>query len=79
MDLINTINHYWAIITAVFFGFAWLIRLEAKVLNIENKMSNHADANKEMWIKFDSMQLQMTSLLQAVSRIEGHLDEKRFK
>jgi hypothetical protein len=67
MDALEFLNKYWIPIAAVFVGFGWLIRLEAKVLQQDTITK---DAAKNMAL----MQAHVTTILQAVSRIQGMLE-----
>lgn len=77
MDLLKWVNEYWYMILSGGAGLWWLLSLEFRIKNVKNDFDGHVKATDQMWAKIDSMQLQMTSLLQGVSRIEGRLDETR--
>lgn len=65
--------------TGVFF-VAWFIRLESKVNYLEKDHQRHTELQLQkdtaLWAKVDTLQTSLNSLLQAVSRIEGKLENK---
>jgi hypothetical protein len=63
------VNEYWSLILAGICFLVWFIRLEAKVLNLENNRSEH-------WEKIDRMQTKLNEIAEALARLEGWLDNK---
>jgi hypothetical protein len=58
---------------------AWMVRLEAKILSIEKDQKRKDTSDEKIWAKIDSLQNNMTGVLQSLSRIEGKLDVPQQK
>lgn len=71
MDVLQFLNNYWMMVLSIVGVIGWFVRLEVKV-------SAHAESNDKLWLKMDSLQQQNTNILQAVSRVEGRLEGRRF-
>lgn len=56
-----------AIIFVAVAGLIWGVRLEAKVLYLEDSMKNQ-------WTKFDDMKLKIDKIAESLARLEGRLD-----
>ena len=56
-----------AIILVAVAGLIWGVRLEAKVLYLEDSMKNQ-------WTKFDDMKLKIDKIAESLARLEGRLD-----
>ena len=74
MDVLKFLNTYWLIIGSIFCGFAWLIRLESKILNLENNISKNHDSYKELWLKINDIQISLNAIATSLARLEGRLE-----
>ena len=59
---------FWPVIGTSFAFVVWLIRLEAKVLNLESDGRNK-------WEKLDRMQNKLDEIAESLARLEGRLDK----
>ncbi len=61
-------------------SFAWLIRLEAKVIYLEKDHDEHkANGDKkitDMWLKIESILSTLNQVAQGVARLEGQITKK---
>ena len=75
--------HFWPLIIACLISFAWLIRLEAKVLYMEKELRDERlslTANfSKLWDKFDDLQIMQGRANVSLARIEGRLDNSNDK
>lgn len=75
-------NVYYILSLGVLFlaGFAWLIRLEAKVLYQERAFDEYRDQqrgkNEQIWTKLESVDQKASEIKTSVARIEGQLNNK---
>ncbi len=71
---------YWPVGVALVTMVAWFIRLESKVLYLEKDHHEHKRAYSEretqMWAKIDGLQVGITTVLQALAKIEGKLETR---
>lgn len=63
------ISNLWPVFLSFGFGLIWLIRLEAKVLQLETE---HNAVNN----KLDSMQNKLIEIGESLARLEGKLEGK---
>lgn len=60
---------------------AWFIRLESKVQYLEKDYNRHQEDQEEkhktIWVKVDTVQTAINSLLMAIGRVEGKLELKK--
>lgn len=82
-EKIQIISDLWPIVLAFLLGLIWLVRLEAKFLNLKSNYDNYVvtekDKDKVMWDKFESIQTSLNTLLQSVARLEGKMDNSIHK
>ncbi len=64
-----TLGDIWPVVVSFLFSYAWLIRLEAKVLNME-KQNNKTDK------LLDQMKEKLDSISESLARLEGKLEYK---
>jgi hypothetical protein len=83
IEKIQIISDLWPIVLAFLLGLIWLVRLEAKFLNLKSNYDNYVvtekDKDKVMWDKFESIQTSLNTLLQSVARLEGKMDNSIHK
>ena len=77
----ETLFKAWPMIFALICCVIWNIRLESKVLYLEKDYEKHqnsiAEKDKALWIKFDSLQATVTTVLQMLTRLETKIEMKR--
>ena len=84
ITLVDLIEKLWPMIAGIFAQFAWIIRLEAKVMYLEKEFKSHKQETNEkhekhyeaLWAKLNTMEANITALLSAVSKLEGKLENK---
>jgi hypothetical protein len=63
----NSVTAFWPVLGSVLFFVVWLVRLEAKVLSLENDKTS-------MNVKLDALQVTLTSIATSLARLEGRLE-----
>jgi len=81
ITMVQIIADLWPIFIGVIIALVWFIRLEALVLFLKESHIHHVDAvgkkDAAMWAKIDSLQANITSVLQGVARLEGKMDSHK--
>ena len=70
MQIDSIINNLWPVFSGFVFFVAWLVRLEAKVLNLEN------DKNS-MGSRLSDMQKTLMDISNSLARLEGRLEVQK--
>ena len=74
---IDILDKLWPVFVALLGQFAWIIRLEAKVLYLEKDQANHKEINDKLWNKLNELHATQNSTLLAVARLEVKLGESK--
>lgn len=78
MDVNATVTAWWPVLIGGLFVIVWLVRLEAKVLNLasnKKEVSEKIEANKkELSDKFDKMHDTLFTISNQFSKLEGRID-----
>lgn len=64
----------WPLVTPIVFLIVWIIRLESKIIYMAKDHEQSQVREAKVWTKIDIMQSTMTSILQALAKIEGKLE-----
>lgn len=76
--LLHNLPEFWPIIIACVVFIVWLIRLESKVLYLENDHKKEVEAKMleqdKIWEKLNELQTTLTNILQSLARLEGKLE-----
>lgn len=82
-EVTKTIHELWPVFLGALIAFAWLIRLEAKVLYLEKDQTKSEEILKvkdaTMWAKFGTIETNMNLILQSLGRLEGKLSNRNEK
>ena len=71
MSELELLLKLWPVFLLLLAGFAWLIRLEAKVMYLEK---DHDENKKSMWEKIKTIELMLLKISESLARIEGKID-----
>lgn len=71
MSELELLLKLWPVFLLLLTGFAWLIRLEAKVMYLEK---DHDENKKSMWEKIKTIELMLLKISESLARIEGKID-----
>lgn len=69
MEIARLIAELWPVFAGILFCVIWLIRLEAKVLYLEQDKDDH-------WKTLEEMQRKMDLIASSLARIEGKLSNE---
>lgn len=75
------IQAWWPIILSSIFYTAWCVRLEAKVLYLQQDRKESTERAQRtetvLWAKLDAMQLAMVEMVREVAKLQGMIENKR--
>jgi hypothetical protein len=65
--MMQAINNFWPVLLSLLGVVVWLIRLESKVLFLE-------EDKKDKWEKIDKIQEKLERISESLSRLEGKIE-----
>ena len=71
MEELELLLKLWPVFLFLLAAFAWLIRLEAKVMYLEK---DHDENKKAIWEKIKTIESMLLKISESLARIEGKLD-----